>query len=157
MQFYTASNEQRPVRLSEEIRRWAWESQHGKYGDEAVKHWAVSMDDVPGYTELPPLQQQDIAIRRIAERAPVRICPYEQVAGAATLGLGIRHSIPATYGGKAVLSGVSHHTPNFARSLREGVGSYAAQIAVKLEDQNLAPEDRAFLESLSGLIESMRI
>ena len=48
MMFYTVSSEERPVRLKEEIRAWAWESMHGKYGDEAMKAFAVKMDDIPG-------------------------------------------------------------------------------------------------------------
>ena len=45
MDFYTASSEKRPVRLSEVTRRFAEESLNGKYGDEAMQCFAVSMDD----------------------------------------------------------------------------------------------------------------
>jgi len=157
MEFYTASATARPVRLSEEIRLWAYESMHGKYGEEAVKNWAVEMDDIPGFAGMSPLEQQDLAIRRIAERAPLRFCPGEKVSGAATLGLAIRHSIPATLNGKNILNSVSHHTPNFQRALTEGMDSYAAELEKRLKADDLTPNSRAFIKSLINVVESMRI
>ena len=157
MEFYTASKTPRPVRLSEDIRRWAHESQHGKYGDEAMANYAVAMDDIPGYADMPPLRQQDIAIRRIAEQAPVRICPGERISGSATLGLAIRHCIPVTYQGKSLLACVSHHTPNYRRAITEGMESYAAQLAARLGAPDITENSRAFIESLQNVVESMRI
>ena len=157
MEFYTASKTPRPVRLSEDVRRWAHESQHGKYGDEAMANYAVAMDDIPGYAGMPPLRQQDIAIRRIAEQAPVRICPGERISGSATLGLAIRHCIPVTYQGKSLLACVSHHTPNYRRAITEGMESYAAQLAARLGAPDITENSRAFIESLQNVVESMRI
>ena len=157
MQFYTAFNEPRPVRLSDEIRQWAWDSLHGQYGDEAVKNWAVAMDDIPGFAELTPLKQHDLALRRIAGQAPVRICPHERVSGAATLGLSIYHKIPATFGGKELFYSVSHLTPNYRRAMTEGMDSYAAQIRTRLTDPQLSGDDRAFLQSLDNAVDCMRI
>ena len=157
MEFTSAVNIQRPVRLSDDIRRWARESQHGKYGAEAMENYAVEMDDIEGFDALPPLKQQDMAIRRIARRAPIRICPGERVSGAATLGLAIRHRIPVTYGGKPILDSVSHHTPNFRRAITEGMESYADQLAERLADDTLSPGNRAFIESLVNIVDSMRI
>lgn len=83
MEFYTASTEKRPVRLCEETRRFAWESLHGRYGDEAMRTPCVTLDDIEGFTELTPLEKYDAAILRIAAQAPLRLCKGEQVAGAA--------------------------------------------------------------------------
>jgi len=157
MEFYTAFNEPRPVRLKDEIRQWAWDSLHGKYGDEAVKNWAIPMDDIPGYGELDPLEKQNLALRRIAEQAPVRICPHERISGSATLGLAISHQIPATFEGNRMFRGVSHLTPNFRRTLTEGIESYADEIRSRLSESALSEDERAFLQSLSAVIDDMRI
>lgn len=157
MEFYSAIPDARPIRLKEEIRMWAWESMHGKYGDEAIKAYAVPMDDITGFEEMNPLRQHDLMLRRIAERAPIRVCEQERVSGAATLGLGIRHRIPATMNGKDVFRSVSHHTPNFKRSIDEGIVSYEKEVADRLKDDSLTGEEREFLESLMNVIESMRI
>lgn len=157
MEFYTASATGRPVRLSEDIRLWTWESQHGKYGEEAVKNWAVEMDDIPGFAGMSPFEQQDLAIRRIAERAPLRFCQGEKVSGAATLGLAIRHCIPVTLDGKSILNSVSHHTPNFQRALTEGMDSYAAELEKRIMADDLTQNSRAFIKSLINVVESMRI
>lgn len=157
MEFYTAFSEKRPVRLKEEIRRWAWESLHGRYGDEAVKAFAVSMDDIKGYKGMRPLVQQDLAIRRIAERAPVRICEEEKISGAATLGLAIRHRIPALLDGSDFLGSVSHHTPDYRRAMKEGMNAYENEIRERLRGESLDEEQKEFLESLLSVVESMRI
>ena len=157
MEFYSAIPDARPVRLKEELRAWAWESMHGKYGDEAMKAWAVAVDDIPGIKEMNPLRQQDLMLKRIAERAPIRICEQELVSGAATLGLGIRHRIPATLNGKEVFRSVSHLTPNFKRSIDEGIVSYERELSERMKDNRLTGEEREFLESRVNVIESMRI
>lgn len=86
MIFPTASDMVRPIRLPESIRQWAWESLHGKYGDEAMRYNSVSMDDFPEFDALDDLKKYDAAITQIAACAPIRICPHERVSGSATLG-----------------------------------------------------------------------
>ena len=157
MKFYSAIPDERPVRLTEEIRKWAWESMHCKYGDEALNTYAVEMDDIVGFTEMTPLRQHDLSIRRIAERAPIRICEHERISGAATLGLSIRHRIPSTLNGKDVFRSVSHHTPNYKRSIDEGVESCEKEIAAHMADDTLTADKKEFLESLLNVIESIRI
>lgn len=157
MEFYTASLEKRPVRLSENIRRWAWESEHGKYGDEAMRVPAVEMGDIPDFDRLPKLKKLDLAIRRIAEQAPIRLCEHEKQAGSATLGNAIRHFVPATLDGEAFQESVSHHTPNFFRALREGMESYETEISERLKDGGLSCKQREFLMSLQNVLDSMKI
>ena len=72
MDFYTASSEKRPVRLSEVTRRFAEESLNGKYGDEAMQCFAVSMDDTENFEAMTELEKYDAMIRKIAEEAPLR-------------------------------------------------------------------------------------
>ena len=97
MIFPTASSTPRPIRLSEEIRDWAWRSLHGQYGDEAIRNDSVSLDDFENFEALSSLQRYDAAIQKIARCAPLRICPEERVCGAATLGLAIQE-ISGGYG-----------------------------------------------------------
>ncbi len=157
MKFYTASETERPVRLPEEIRAWAWASEHGQYGDEAMTHPAVEMSDIPGFDGMTALEKQDLALMRIAERAPVRICPGEKLSGSATLGMAIHHRIPACLRGEGFLSSVSHHTPNFRRAIKEGMASYEKEIEGRLADPALTDRQRRFLKSLQNVIDSMRV
>ena len=106
--FYSVCAQGRPVRLCEATRQFALESLNGKYGDEAMRHWAVSLDGVEGFEALSPMQQYDAAIREIARRAPLRVTPQERVCGAATLGAAITHNVPATRGGKLAFPSISH-------------------------------------------------
>ena len=96
MDFYTVYSEKRPVRLSEETRRFAWESLQGKYGDETMLTLDVQLDDVPGFNEMSELQKYDIAIAKIAKEAPIRICKEERVRGRNSAV--VWHHVPATYG-----------------------------------------------------------
>ena len=75
MEFYTAGRHPRPVRLPESIRQWAWDSLHGKYGDEAAACPSVALDDIPNIHSMSQQQQLDMAILQIAQNSPLRICP----------------------------------------------------------------------------------
>lgn len=86
MVFATASAVPRPVRLKEATREWAFASLHGKYGDEALRNACVHLDGDADFEALSELQKYDRAVRRIAEEAPIRLCPEERICGAATLG-----------------------------------------------------------------------
>ena len=157
MIFPTASLEPRPIRLSDAIRSWAWRSMHGEFGDDALSHMAVSLDDVEDFEQLSDIDKQDIGIRRIAEQAPLRICPEELLCGAATLGSGIIHYGPAYYHGKPAFECRSHLTLKLDKVLREGLESYKADIAARLADASLAEDQRRVLHSLDNVIEAIRI
>ncbi len=157
MEFYTAGFEARPVRLPQPLRQWAWESLHGKYGDEANRFPCVTLDDIPGFDELSPLQQYDAAILRIAEQTPLRLCPEETICGAATLGAAIRHMVPASRNGQPLCASNSHLTLNFRRVIDEGLDSYAAEIEQRLSDPALSTGQRDFLHSLQNVLRAMRI
>lgn len=68
MRFQTASATPRPVRLAPATRQWAWNSLHGLYGDDAARTPCVSLDEIDGFSSMPPLAQYDAAIRQIARR-----------------------------------------------------------------------------------------
>lgn len=155
--FPSASKEPRPVRLKETTRLWAWESLHGKYGDDTVKNMSVSLDDIENFNELSDTQKYDLAVRRIAETAPIRICGHEALCGAATLGSAIYHIVPATRHENGIFSSVSHLTIRYDKVIKEGLSSYERDIALRLEDKALSGSQREFLCSLQNVIESIRI
>ena len=121
MEFYTVSCEKRPIRLSPETRRFAEESLNGKYGDEAMRNVAVSMDGTEGFETMSELEKYDAMIRKIAEEAPLRYCPGEKISGAATLGGSISHCVPAFYRNTFVLPSVSHLTLDFKTAVECGM------------------------------------
>lgn len=67
--FPTAYGPGRPVRLSEDTRRFAYDSLHHRYGQDTLRTPHVCMDEVAGIGEMNRLELYDAAIRRIAEEA----------------------------------------------------------------------------------------
>jgi len=130
---------------------------HGKFGDDAISHMAVSLDHLAGFDLLPEIDQYDIAIRAIAEKAPLRICPEELLCGAATLGNGIIHYGPAEYHGKPAFECRSHLTIRLDKVVREGLDAYQTDIARRLDDPALTEEQCRVIHSLDNVIESIRI
>ncbi|MBS5586812.1 MAG: pyruvate formate lyase family protein, partial [Clostridiales bacterium] len=155
--FYSVCAQGRPVRLCEATRQFALESLNGKYGDEAMRHWAVSLDGVEGFEALSPMQQYDAAIREIARRAPLRVTPQERVCGAATLGAAIAHNVPATRGGKLAFLSISHLTLGFDRALKLGVNAMEREIRERAADPALDARQRAFLASLQNAVDALRV
>ena len=86
MIFQTASKNPRPIRLKESTRKWAFESLHGIYGDNAMENQCITLDHIENFESMSDIEKYDIAIRQIAEKAPLRLCPEERICGAATLG-----------------------------------------------------------------------
>ncbi len=156
MLFPTASDSPRPVRLCEETRKWAWESMHGRYGDEALRNPFVSLDGTEGFESYTDIRKYDAAVRRIAEDAPVRVCGCERICGSATLGAAISCILPAYHGGRPVFPAVSHLTIRYDKVIREGIDSYSRDIAERLKSAS-SPAEEEFLHSLENVIESMRI
>ncbi|MCI9415462.1 MAG: hypothetical protein HFJ79_09860 [Clostridiales bacterium] len=157
MTFFSAVKEPRPVRLDEQTRAFAERSLSGLYGREAEQTPAVSLDGIPGFGEMAPYEQYDRAIWTIAEKAPLRLGEEELLCGAATLGLAIEHTVPATYRGQAVFPGVSHLTLGFSEALRLGVDDYQRRIDCRLAQGDLLHEQRTVLESMRSVIDALRI
>ena len=156
MRFQTASATPRPVRLAPATRQWAWNSLHGLYGDDAARTPCVSLDEIDGFSSMPPLAQYDAAIRQIARQAPIRICPEERISGAATLGAAIDYAVPAAYRGACLFPGVNHLTIRYDRVLKEGLEAYKRDITARLA---LAADgqETAFLRSLDNVVEALRV
>jgi pyruvate-formate lyase len=155
MEFYTAFNAGRPVRLSPQTRQFAWESLQGRYGDETMQVAAVSMDEVPDFPGMSEYEKYDAAIAKIAAEAPVRICEHERVSGAATLGLAIRHYVPATFHGEPLWYSVSHVTLGFERVVRNGVNAIEKDIVERLDQGEPGSLDTAGKEILTSMLNTI--
>lgn len=130
MKFYTSFVEERPVSLSEETRRFAYESLHFKYGRETEKTPNVKLSVTPGMT---PIDKYDASIRLIAEQAPIRICDGERISGAATLGDATRHIIPVYTEGENKVWSISHLTVDFETVLKRGINGIRSDVIKSLQ------------------------
>ncbi len=148
MEFYTPNGLKRPVRLCETTRRFAYESLNHKYGLDTRKTMAIALDDLPeeSFSALTPLEKYDLSIERIVKEAPLRICEGERLSGAATLGDGIHHRVPTTYGGKKLFNSVSHLTVDFETVLKKGLNGIRKDAEESL-DRHLGTKEEPFLRS----------
>lgn len=121
MELYSQNGFRRPIRLSESTRRFANDSLLHKYGLDTRRTNAIALDGVRNIETLSRIELYNVAISRIAAEAPIRICEGERVSGAATLGLAIDHSVPATVGGTPICRSISHLTIDFETVLRRGM------------------------------------
>ena len=157
MNFYTPNGQTRPVRLCEATRRFAHESLNCRYGIETMKSYAVAMDDVQGWEAMTPLERYDRSIRRICEEAPIRICKDEYVSGAATLGLAIKHRVPATHGGQPIMQSVSHLTLDFETVLKSGLNGIRRQVEACMRTEGGDGRQRAFWQSCIQTLDSFDV
>ena len=159
MDFYAQSGK-RPIRLSEQTRRFAADSLNRKYGLDTLKTMSVDLGEIDGFGALSDIEKYDAAIRQIAEKSPIRICDGEKISGAATLGLAIRHCIPMAYRGEAIWpgwnSGVSHLTVDFETVLKQGVNVIEIE-AKKAYARYRGTEKERFIESCLSCLASFRL
>ena len=76
MIFSSVNGIERPVRLSESTRLFAAESLGHKYGLDTEKVMSVELD-AAALSGLSDIEKYDLAIKTIAEKAPIRICEGE--------------------------------------------------------------------------------
>ena len=156
MKFFTV-NGKRPVRLSEQTRKFAFDSLNHKYGIETWNTLAVLMDDYGGFENLTPLQKYDAAIERIVKNAPIRICDGEKISGAATLGLAIKHRVPAAFNSEqGIFYSVSHLTIDFETVVKKGVKHIQKQAEDALKKYK-GTEKEPFIQSCIHCLQCMKI
>lgn len=157
MKFYTTYHEERPVRLCEETRRFAYESlSEHRYGLDTKRMPCVSLDHIEGFETMTKLERYDAAIQTIAEQAPVRICEHERISGAATLGRAIDHLVPAAYKGEIQFGSVSHLTLDFKKVLDVGMDGIKEEVQKSLT-KHTEPRKTAFLKSCLHCIDSFAL
>ncbi len=156
VEFLTQNSLVRPVRLCEATRKFAYDSLNRKYGLDTLKTEAVILDGIENFAELSELEKHDIAIKKIASEAPIRICEGERISGAATLGMAIFHSVPAKLEGKAICSSVSHLTVDFETVVKKGVNFIKANALASYE-KHKGSEKEAFVQSCLNCLEAFEI
>lgn len=156
MEFYTQNGYSRPSRCSEETRKFAFESMNGKYGREALTNLSIDLDDEKGYENLSDVERYDLAIKRIAERAPIRICEGEKLSGAATLGGAIYHNVPANRDGKVIFQSVSHLTIDFETAIKFGVNEIESRAKLSFEKYR-GTEKEPFARSCVNCLQAMKV
>ena len=156
MNFYAPNGYPRPVRLCEATRRFAFESLHRRYGRETLGTGFVELDGEPGLEDMTDLEKYDISVRRIAERAPVRICEGERISGAATLGYAVWHRVPSAYKGTELFWSISHLTVGFGDVLRSGINGIRKRALDSLERYR-GTEREAFARSCVSCLDSFEI
>ncbi len=152
MIFQSVNGTERPVRLCERTRRFAAESLGHKYGlhTEKVMSVGIGSDVLSGLSDI---EKYDLAIKTVAEKAPIRICEGEKVSGAATLGLGIRHLVPATCGDKPLFPSISHLTVDFGSVLKlgtDGIRAKAEEAYKKYRNTEKEPFAKSCLNCLDA-------
>ena len=159
MIFESPNRLERPVRLSEETRAFAYDSLHHRYGLDTRKTPAVSLDDIPTerFHKMSELAQYDLAVERIAREAPIRVCRGERISGAATLGIAIDHRVPATYAGQPVFRSVSHLTVDFETVLKKGIQHIRQNVEDSLAKHPEKGEKRDFLQSCVKCLDAMSV
>ncbi len=156
MDFF-AVNGKRPIRMSEETRKFAFDSLNHKYGLETWSTPAVSMDDYEGFENLSPLQKYDAAIECIVKTAPIRICDGERISGAATLGLAMTHQIPATFHREqGIFGSISHLTIDFETVIKKGINHIQKQAEESLKN-HIGTDKEPFIRSCLHCLDCMRI
>jgi len=155
MEFYSAFGN-RPVRLSDATRKFAYDSLHCRYGRETASTPMVSLDHIEGFTSLTDLEKYDLAIREICLHAPLRICEGEKISGSATLGEAIRHCVPASFEGKSVFYAVSHLTTDFEAVVKRGIGGIRLDVLASLE-RHRGTDREPFLKSCLSCLDSFAI
>lgn len=154
MKFYTSFTEDRPIRLSEDTRRFAEEALSGKYGKAALETPFVS---VPLKAEDPcDLDAYDAAIEAIVREAPIRIAEGEKISGSASLGQAIRHDIPARFADENFFRSISHLTVDFFEILAVGYEGIRARAQVCAQ-KNTDPEKSRFYQSVLHCLDCFRV
>ena len=156
MDIYAQNKQIRPRRLSAQTFQFAYESLHRKYGLDTLKTEAVILDDIEKFDALNPLKKYDLAITKIAKNAPIRICEGEKISGAATLGLAIRHVVPATYKAEAIFSSISHLTIDFESVLKYGVNGIKEKVEMAFNKYK-GTEKEEFIISLKNCLDAFDI
>lgn len=156
MEFYSSADIKRPIRLSGDTRKFAYESLNHKYGLDTRKTPAVTLDHIENFETMTDLEKYDHAIREIVTKSPIRICDKEKVSGAATLGNAIDHLIPAIYKKDNLWSSISHLTIDFPSVLKYGFRHIREKAFVSL-DKYQGTEKEVFVKSCIRCLDSFEI
>ncbi len=140
----------RPRRLSDNTHALANVAMSGEYGRALV---ATPFDQThPRLEGLAGHTQYAEALMLMAELAPLRIVPGEEIVGSATLREGALHATPGL-----PLASTSHTTLGFDRALQIGYKGLRAQIAERLSRGDLDDAGVTFLNALDRCLDAASV
>ena len=151
--FGIVSTDQTVNRLPAITRALAARALAGEYGREMV--WAdfsLSEGQVAGQSTV---RRYAETVRLIARFAPLRVVPFERLAGASTLREAPHHVTPAT--GTERISSTSHTTLDFEKALRVGYAGIRREIRQRLARGDLDETGTDYLESMLVCVEAASI
>ncbi len=148
--FGVVTVESRVRRLSSHTRRLAARYLSGEFG-RSMKRAAFELapTEIEGVT---PNRHYALAVKSVAEQAPLRIVEEELLVGAATLLEGAFHRTPLTS-----FSSTSHTTIGFEQVLKTGYRGLWAKINERLERGNIDEKGRDILQAMLVCLEAAGI
>ena len=119
-----------PTRLCATTRELALRALSGEHGRTMGNaDFSLPDDELANITQD---MRYALAAKLVAEKAPLRILPFERIVGAATLKEAPLHATPV-----AGIPSVSHTTLGFDRVLHHGVGDLRKRIQARLDQGNI--------------------
>lgn len=138
-------------RLDEKTHALARRGLTGEFGREMV-YAEVRLEDHVPTDGLSDEMRYAMAVRLIAETAPLRVLPHELIIGSATYREAPYHKVPI-YGG----SSTSHLTLGFERVLTSGYSGLRAQIEERLSRKDLDDRGIDLLNSMLVCLDAAKI
>ena len=134
-------------RLSAETHALARRVLSGEWGGR-LSDAPIALDGIPDLDKMPAPLQAAHAVRLIAEQAPLRIDPCQQLIGGATLYGSTRHKIPVYLDGRLAFQSISHLTAGFDHLLTVGYRGLRAQIDRRIAQGGLNELGHASLDAM---------
>jgi len=141
------------TRLSEMTHRLAARALDGEWG-RALVDLPLTLDERADAGTLSEAMRQALAVRCIAEHAPVRILPGERIVGSATLRGASEHKLPIYRHGVMDTGSVSHLTAGFDVALKIGYAGLRQEIDERLGRSDLDAAGEDFLRALLVCLEA---
>jgi pyruvate-formate lyase len=133
-----------PKRLTDATHRLAAKAMSGAWGRSLVSATGIPLPDAEGE------MRYALAVKAIAENAPLRIDPDLRIACSATYGEACLHLVPVLG-----ISSVSHTTVGFDRTLREGAAGMRRRIEERLQRGDLDDKGRDLLQAMLVCLDAL--
>ena len=143
-------------RLSAGTRELARRVLEGEWGL-ALADLPLTLDGRADAAAASPAMYEALAVKLIAEQAPVRIDPSQRLAGSATLKAASWHKLPIYRNGETSIWSTSHLTAGFDHALQLGYGGLRRQVNGRIARGSLTGEQLDFLRSMLVCLDAAAI